>query len=169
MWAQHISPTYFDFLAVTQPMVVIESISELVSELVSDSVEDERKKKWRWVLVACMLSKKVSKLIEVTEDFICSSVVQSIYSTLHLMIYMNFVTFVTPMAGETLRPPFQATRIWTTCRGSWRWPLDSHCQPVRPWCPVSYGGTRQFGLNKPFCPWSSWLRNRTRVYWLCWW
>jgi len=49
-----------------------------------------------------MLSKRVSKLIEVTEDFICSSVVQSIYGTLHLMTYMNFVTFVTPMASGTL-------------------------------------------------------------------
>jgi len=39
MRAQHISPTYLNFLAVTQPMVVIESISELVNELVSDSVE----------------------------------------------------------------------------------------------------------------------------------
>jgi len=42
MQAQHISPTYFDFLAVTKPMVVIESTSELVG----DSVEDEKKKKW---------------------------------------------------------------------------------------------------------------------------
>jgi hypothetical protein len=39
MQAQHISPTYLKFLAVTQPMVVIESTSESVNESVSDSVE----------------------------------------------------------------------------------------------------------------------------------
>jgi hypothetical protein len=49
-----------------------------------------------------MLSKRVSKLIEVTEDFICSLVVQSIYSALCLMTYMNFVTFVTLMVSRTL-------------------------------------------------------------------
>jgi hypothetical protein len=57
-----------------------------------------------------------STVIEVTEDFICSPVVQSIplvaaYSFPRLMTY---VSFVTPLASGTLRPPTQAIKILTS-------------------------------------------------------
>jgi len=79
-----------------------------------------------------------------THGYTCSEprVTRTHAQPYHLMIYMNFITFVTPMVSGTLWPPFQATKIQETCRGSWHWPSDSYCQPVHPQCPVSYGGTQ---------------------------
>jgi len=57
-----------------------------------------------------------STVIEVTGNFICLHVVQSIplvaaYSFPHLMTY---VSFVTPLVSRTLQPPIQAIKILTS-------------------------------------------------------